>query len=140
MAVDLSEEQLRRDYYQLGLTQEEIADKHNCSRMTVVRRMGKYDLPTLPSLRVEKKRSGRTYYCSGSKKFAEYQLVAIADGADPNEVFGRCQVHHINGCAHDNRPENLLPLTPHEHGFVEHNDFEIDAERGVMYKELEIYS
>jgi transposase len=134
----LTEKELRRDYYQLNLEIQEIAEKHDCSRGTVYRRMEEYDMERLPKLRVEKKRGGRTYYSSGNNKFAEYQLVAIADGADPHEIFGGANVHHINGCRYDNRKENLAVLTSHEHGFVEHNNFNVDYEEGIIYKNLEL--
>jgi hypothetical protein len=48
----------------------------------------------------------------------EHQLVEIANGADPREVFsgGRHGVHHINGRKFDNRPGNLETLDRGEHG------------------------
>lgn len=137
--VDLSESELRRDLYQLNLTQKEVAEKHDCSRMTVSRRMKKYGLESLPKLRVKENAKNRKYYISGQgNRFAEYQLVAIADGADPHDVFGESHIHHINGCKYDDRPQNLIVLTPEEHGIVEKGDFEIDKEHGIMYKTLEL--
>jgi hypothetical protein len=120
------------------MTQQEVADKHDCSRMTVSRRMREYGLEHLPRLSVQERDSGRRYYSSGGERFAEYQLVAIADGADPYAVFEHAQVHHINGCRHDNRPENLVALTPQEHGMVEHGDFEVDYDSGEIYKPLDL--
>jgi len=138
MVVELSESELRRDLYQLNLTQKEVAEKHECSRMTVSRRMREYGLENLPSLRVQRKRTGRTYYASGNKEFAEHQLVAIAGGADPHDAFDGAHIHHINGCPHDNRPENMALLTPQEHGLVEHSSLEVDYENEIIYKPLEL--
>lgn len=134
----LEEKELKRDYYQRDLEIQEIAEKHGCSRKTVYRRMEEYNMSKLPKLSIKKKNDGRIYYKSGGKYFFEYQLVAIADGADPYQVFNGAQIHHINGCQYDNRPENLAVLTPSEHGVVENNNFNIDYENGVMYKELEL--
>lgn len=100
--------------------------------------MREYGLESLPQLRVQEKNYGRRYYASGDEQFAEYQLVAIADGADPHEVFDGAHVHHINGCQHDNRPENLAVLTAQEHGLVEHSDLEVDYEQGIIYKPLDL--
>jgi transcriptional regulator with XRE-family HTH domain len=133
----LSEKELRRDKYQLGLSQSEIADKHGCSRTTVHRRCKEYGLPSLPQLR-EKKRGDRTYYASGDDEFAIYQLNAIADGYDPHDVFDRkTDIHHINGCVEDNRTENLVLLSSQEHGLVEHTNFDINKDGLVMEKDLE---
>ena len=136
--VELSESELRRDYYQLNMDQTEIAEKHDCHRMTVSRRMNKYDMERLPKLKTQKKNNGRKYYVSEDKSVAEYQLVAIADGADPHDVFGSAHIHHLNDCQHDNRPQNLCVLTPKEHGLVERGKFSVDKESGKIYRELEL--
>lgn len=46
-----------------------------------------------------------------------HQLIAIAEGADPYEVFsnGEHHVHHENGIRWDNRPENIEFLTGSDH-------------------------
>jgi hypothetical protein len=50
-----------------------------------------------------------------------HRLLAIADGADPHEVFaGGIHVHHKNGIRWDNRPENLQPMDGGEH-LAQHN-------------------
>jgi len=51
-----------------------------------------------------------------------HQLVAIADGVDPQDVFsnGSYHVHHKNGCAFNNRPSNLEILTAEEHAALTH--------------------
>ena len=135
--MDITKQELIRDYYQLELTQQEIADKHGCSRRTIYSRMDEYGLDTTLSMSVTKT-GGRKYYSSCGNKFAEYQLIAIADGADPHKVFNNGHVHHINGCKYDNRKENLVTLTPEEHGIIEKTEMKIDKDSGRMYKELEI--
>ena len=52
-----------------------------------------------------------------------HQLVAIANGADPSEVFsgGRFHIHHRNGCKFDNRPGNLEVRRSDEHGRHHHD-------------------
>jgi len=46
-----------------------------------------------------------------------HQLLAIAEGADPKNVFshGEYHVHHKNGIRWDNRPDNLEFTTREEH-------------------------
>lgn len=59
---------------------------------------------------------------TGSKADVGYltvhRLVAIADGADPHDVFERneYQVHHRNGFKCDNRPQNLEVVDSRTHG------------------------
>jgi SLT domain-containing protein len=100
--------------------------------------MREYGLENLPKLSVREKNNERRYYASGGKEFAEHQLVAIADGADPHKVFGGGQIHHVNGCRYDNRRENIVLLTSQEHGLVEHGDMEVDGEEGIIYKPLDL--
>lgn len=47
-------------------------------------------------------------YHGKNERVYVHQLVAIADGADPNELFGGpYQIHHSNGVPWDNRPSNI---------------------------------
>lgn len=138
MYDEITEENLRKDYYQLDMDIHEIAEKYGCHRKTISMRMDKYDMKRLPSL-TKYKTNNRTYYQSGDSKFAEYQLVAIADGANPKTAFGDAHVHHINNHPFDNRPANLAVLTNEEHGIVEHSDFEIEGNKNIIYKQLKLY-
>lgn len=63
-----------------------------------------------------------------------HQLVAIAEGADPAEVFsdGEFSVHHRNGCRFDNRAANLETLRHSEH-FGEHHAAD-HAEKSVQVR------
>lgn len=48
--------------------------------------------------------------------FRLHQLTAIAEGADPYEIFGGEKVvHHMNGWNYDERPSNLTTVTRQEH-------------------------
>jgi len=52
-----------------------------------------------------------------------HQMVAIADGADPSDLFGGIhEVHHANGIPWDNRPENISVVTPASHA-ERHDDW-----------------
>lgn len=46
-----------------------------------------------------------------------HQLLAIAEGEDPHDVFDdETVIHHKNGISLDNRPENIELMTSSEHG------------------------
>jgi len=47
-----------------------------------------------------------------------HQLAAVADGADPKEVFsnGTFQVHHQDGIGWNNDPANLEVIDAYSHG------------------------
>lgn len=52
-----------------------------------------------------------------------HQLLAVADGADPSDLFGGdAQVHHRNGVPWDNRPENIDVKTVSDHASDHHSD------------------
>lgn len=55
-------------------------------------------------------------YRGKNERVYVHQLVAIADGADPNDLFGGpVQIHHSNGIPWDNRPSNIDPKHIAEH-------------------------
>ena len=51
----------------------------------------------------------------GRRHIAFHQLVAMAFPDICGEYFEGCEVHHINGDKHDNRPENLKVVSVQEH-------------------------
>jgi len=56
-----------------------------------------------------------TYHGKNERVYV-HQLVAIADGADPHNLFdGPCQIHHSNGIPWDNRPSNIQTKHIAEH-------------------------
>lgn len=58
----------------------------------------------------------RTRYRGTLDRVYIHQLLAIAEGADPHDVFGGgTHVHHHSGVEWDNRPDNVSLLTPAEH-------------------------
>jgi len=139
MLSELTKEQLKKELYQKDKTQSEIADDYDCSRQSVLRRKNEYDLPTLPSICFAITDS-RLYCSSGSESVAIYQLCAIADGADPYDVFGEHHVHHIDGSKINNGKDNLIVLSPKEHGLVEKTDMKVDKKSKILYIDLDSHS
>jgi len=79
---------------------------------------------------VEARRVNRTMYRTRTDGYVEiestgfgthdrlflHQLVAIADGADPYQLFGGPkQIHHKNGIRWDNRPSNIEVVNIADH-------------------------
>lgn len=126
---DMPEAELERLYIDDQLSTREIAERYGCSNVTVANRLRKYDIPVRDSdnaLRawwgeyVPLRPSTNGYYrwhdqISGRSVFV-HQLTAIADGADPHDVFsGGFHVHHRNTFRRDNRPSNIELLTEETH-------------------------
>lgn len=66
-----------------------------------------------------------------------HRLVAIAEYGF--EAVENSHVHHINSIPWDNRPSNLIPLTPSEHRHRESLRLSIEkADDGVLVKALEL--
>lgn len=147
-AHDIPEDELRR-IYEEEETLTACADHFGCSLPTIRNRIYRYGIerrhdPTGGGHnRVERatvywKDGYLTAKCSQCGDYVGiHQLVAIADGADPYEVFsgGDSVTHHINEHKGDNRPSNLLVTDPGTHEnihnaewlFREGTDEEIDA-------------
>lgn len=126
------EEVLGELYIKKRLTIAEVADQLGTSEGTVRRRMDDFGIDRRDHM--EYMRQGPVFLrfdtsgylraesaVDGEKDIVYiHQLVAIADGADPQDVFGGGQIHHQNHHRADNRPENLIVLSHEEH-LAEHD-------------------
>jgi len=121
---------LRRLYHGEGLSQSEIGNRLGCSKTTVLRWMDKHGveardphawLASLPP-QLTHDAAGYEMFQSAaggeSKSFRHHQLVAIAGGADPYDVFsdGTSQVHHTIPIPWLTYGKNLEVLGEVEHG------------------------
>ena len=126
------EEVLRELYIEKGQTLSEMAGQLGTSEGTIRRRMDNFEIERRDHikymrqgpvfLRFDTNGYLRAESAVDGKKDMVYihQLVAIADGATPEAVFGGKQVHHQNHHKTDNRPENLVILS-HEDHLAEHD-------------------
>ena len=61
----------------------------------------------------------RPRWTDRSKYVSVHQLIAIANGEDPHQVFSsKYNIHHENGCKLDNRHDNIELLDASEHGRI----------------------
>jgi len=128
------EEWLREQYHGEGKSARDIAAEKGVDKSTVLdglRECGisRRDTSTATSMGMDKGRSGfRTHprgYEMASSRGSErawgvgiHQLVAIANGADPHNIFSGVSgyhVHHKNEIPWDNRPENLEVMSNSKH-------------------------
>jgi transposase len=127
---------LRRLYVKNGLGTPDIAEKFETTPETIIYWLEKFGIErrdgnetvkmngqhhartTHPTFRdsergytvVTSRTDGQRY------RFYIHQLVAIADGAEPQKLFsGDGVVHHRNGVKWDNRPSNLEVVSRGEH-------------------------
>lgn len=125
-----NESVLRHLYYEDGLTQREIAAEFDVSERTVWRWMNKHGI----------QRRGPDHYrlpspsdasypypfiwmddCGVDRLVYEHQLVALAAGADPENLFGGAwEVHHRLPLPQLNLPENVEVLPKSEHQNITH--------------------
>lgn len=132
------EETLRRMYWEEGMSSQDIGDELGCSYGAVLRWMDKHDIPRRDRLEAshlagcleaaqEARRVPWVPYTISSgyeiwrdsktgNDVSVHQLLAIANGADPHEVFREGTVaHHRSGHRRDNRPENIEVMERGEH-------------------------
>lgn len=132
-----TEEPLREMYHDEGLSAQDIGERFGVSHNSILYWMDKFGIdrrrphethrmkgnylsrtthPTFHDRPDGYVRVESTYKGEESSCFV-HQLVAIADGADPRELFGGEKiVHHVNGIKWDNRPENLEAMDKSDHG------------------------
>lgn len=119
---------IRELYWGREMSQSEIGEKLGCSPSTVSDWLERHDIPVRDLgevLRVERAAfthdsDGYERLCARETGVCVHQLLAIADGADPHDVFDGHDVHHRNGIPWDNRAENLEVMTHAEHARHHH--------------------
>lgn len=125
-------ETLEQLYQQDGLSTRQIGVILNCDHKTVLRWLHKHKIPRRPSggQRIERasyrtNQEGYEQWTDDGKTVYVHQLVAIAHGADPHDIFssGDYQVHHRDTIPFDNRHENLSVVSDSEHKQI-HSDNE----------------
>ncbi len=123
------EEWLREQYHGQDRTLRDMSGEAGVTPAAVLKYMRRYNIPRRDAIHHKKLepatyRTGRFGYVMAASKYQGdqdrvkiHQLVAIADGADPAEVFsnGEYECHHKNHIPWDNRPENIELLDGIEH-------------------------
>lgn len=115
---------LRELYHNQGMSLREIADELGCVNSTVYKNMQKYDIEArdrrIPHANLYTDRRGyerwQTWDVDRYRKVSVHQILAISEGASPDEVFGSGRAtHHKNRIPWDNRPENVESMSQSEH-------------------------
>lgn len=126
------EELLKELYVEEKQTLTEIAEQLGTSEGVIQRRMDDFGIERRDH--IEYIRQGPVFLRFDSNGYLRaesavngekdtvyiHQLVAIANGANPHEIFGGKHVHHRNHHRADNRAENLAVLSHTEH-LAEHD-------------------
>lgn len=122
-----SKERLVELYYEREMSLRDMEDVLGVTNKTIRRYMDSYGLERrsisearqskTPSLGVDGNGYEQWSGCSDSpKQFRVHRLLAIADGADPYELFSKSlNVHHKNEIPWDNRPQNIEVMSKSEH-------------------------
>lgn len=147
------EETLRRMYWEEEKSSQAIADELGCSYGAVLRWMEKYDIPRRDRIEASKLAGAaqaareatqvdwvpyivangyevwRDTYTGN--EVSVHQLLAIANGVDPHDVFKDGTVaHHQSGHRRDNRRENIEIMELGAHSRL-HNIGEWTEEDGI---------
>lgn len=127
-----SESKLRELYHSQGLTGQEIAERYGVVKDTIYDWMDRYDIERRDRKQHLIEKPPRLFTDDSGyerfivqesehqKSFRHHQLLLIAEGENPHQVFGGWDTHHINGLKWDNRPKNLELLSKSEHSY-QHN-------------------
>jgi hypothetical protein len=131
------EEILREQYVEQEKTLQELEEEWGTSRGTIHYWLKQFDIERRPHVATRVQRTSFGLDNSGYERAQSripgtrknnavqiHQLVAIADGADPEKIFsgGKYQCHHRNRIPWDNRPENVQLLTREKHQHVHRLD------------------
>ena len=118
-----SESKLRELYWDEGLSLREIADRFGCHHTTVRQYMDRYEIPrrdgggkpeAVSHAPLCQHNDGYEMWVSDHDVALVHRLVAVAEHSV--EAVRGLHVHHENGIQWDNRPENLVLVTPDQHG------------------------
>lgn len=134
---------LHEHYHDRGMSQSGVADELGCSQQTVSDWLDKTDIGARTEdwkTRVERasftpaNKDGHEHWqardSDGNNTVGVHQLVAVADGADPHEVWADgTNVHHRTGIPWLNMPGFVEVLTPGQHRRT-HTEAEWTTERG----------
>jgi hypothetical protein len=132
-------------YWGAGMTQGEIGKALCVSNSAISRAMHKYDIPTrgkghIPtfSTRTDGYESWSLYDDGKTHTVYVHQLLAVSEGADPNDVFANddYEIHHKNGVKWDNRSANIELLTTSEHRTLHAERGDIGPEKEFSDEEL----
>lgn len=133
---DPDADDLREWYHDDGMSAQAIADEHGVSDVLVLRRMNEHGIERRgpaaakrrahPYARLVTTDEGYERWKDETGSVTVHQLVAIANGADPHEVFDAdVHCHHRNGIPWDNRASNIEVLSLGEHA-RHHRTLDID--------------
>lgn len=144
-------ELLKELYRTQQMTAKEVGEELGCSRTTICRKLRKYDIEIRGGpgfyrgyqyVPLGYKGGGypawRHSYDGELRSVPVHQLLAIAEGANPHELFGDRElvVHHRNGVKWDNRPDNLEVFSASEHGNVHERATDAPWQDGEVLERL----
>ncbi len=144
----LAEEFLQREYVEKGRSARDIADGKDYSRNHVQRSLEYHGMEIRSRKEAIWEKHGnkcayRTHprghvvIGAGDDMLYVHQLLAIAEGADPHDVFGGdFHCHHKNEIPWDNRPDNLEVLAESEHHEHHYQNMEVDDSGRLVKKAL----
>jgi transposase-like protein len=112
-------------YHERGYSLREVASELDCACTTILTWLEKHNLETRDHLETISTNHASFYTGtdgyeawsgSGNECVRVHQLLAIANGYDPHDVFGgENHVHHINGVKWANWHDNIELLTASDH-------------------------